>query len=114
MRLVAQEDVEADRAKRVAVEQEVDGAPKRDSVQPHWQREQLCSGELFHTAAIVPGPPCSKPGLQKPSSPTSGTKRHGTERRMAGPSGLRTITCSCCMPRRPTGTTSRPRGSSCS
>ena len=112
--LVAAENVEADRAQRVAVEQQVDGAPKLDSVQPHGQREQLCSGELSHSAAIVPGPPCCKPGLQKPSSPRSGTKRQGTERRTAGPSGLRTITCSCCTPRRPTGTTSRPRGSSCS
>src|SRR3954453_14914990 len=72
MHLVTAENVETDRAQRVAVEQEIDGAPERDSVQPHGKREQLCAGELLHTAAIVPGPPRSKPGLQKPSSPTAG------------------------------------------
>ena len=51
---------------------------------------------------------------EKPSSPTSGTNRHGTERTTAGPSGLRTTTWSSCPRRPPTGTTSRPRGSSCS
>src|SRR5262249_12718508 len=52
--------------------------------------------------------------LRKPCSPTSGTKRHGTEWTTAGPSGLRTITSSRWPHRRPTGTVRRPRGSSCS
>ena len=45
----------------------------------------------------------------KPSSPTSGTNRHGTMPRDRGPSGVRTTTSSSCAQRPPTGTTSRPR-----
>src|SRR5919197_1954889 len=51
---------------------------------------------------------------ENPSSPTSGTNRHGTEWTTAGPSGLRTITSSRWARGPPTGTTSRPPGRSCS
>src|SRR5204863_936828 len=107
--VVAAQDVEPDHAQSVTIEQHVGRTAQLDSVQLHRQREDRVSRQLLHVAAIVPGP-----GGQKPSSPTSGTKRHGTDSTIAGPSGLRTITSSRWMPKRPTGTTRRPRGSSCS
>src|SRR6185437_6060137 len=109
MHLVAAANVEADDAKRLAVEQEVDGTTELDAVQAHGHRQHLVRSQLLHVDAMVPGP-----GGQKPSSPTSGTKRQATDLRTAGPSGLRTITSSRWIPNCPTGTTRRPRGSSCS
>src|SRR3954470_20772847 len=50
----------------------------------------------------------------KPSSPTSGTNLQGTERMIAGPSGLRTTSKRSCERRRPTGIAILPPGSSCS
>src|SRR5512133_1935978 len=107
--LVAAEDVEPDHAQGLSVQQQAGRPAELDAVQPQRQREDRVSRQLLHVAAIVPGP-----GGQKPSSPTRGTKRQGTDLITAGPSGLRTITSSRWMPNRPTGTTSRPRGSSCS
>ena len=92
---------------------EVDRPAKLDAVQAHGQAQQLVSRSLPHPRRH-PARTDRTQTPQNPSSPRSGTKRHGTERRTAGPSGLRTITSRRCMPRRPTGTTSRPRGSSCS
>ena len=52
--------------------------------------------------------------LAKPSVPTRGTNRHGTEWITAGPSGLRTITSRRCARWPPIGTTNRPPWRSCS
>src|SRR5512133_1120202 len=104
---VAAAHVEADGAQSRAVEQQVDRPAELDPVQAHGQSEHLVSRKLRHALAILPGP-----GAQKPSSPTSGTKRHGTDLITAGPSGLHTITSSRWIPCRPTGTTSRPRSAS--
>src|SRR5689334_3134093 len=107
MLLVPAEDVEPDHPQRLAVEEDVHGPAQLDAVQPQPQREHLVPPKLLHPAAMVPGP-----GGQKPSSPTRGTKRQRTDLSTAGPSGLRTVTSRGCMPKRPMGTTSRPRGSS--
>ena len=97
----------------IKVEQQVDRATELDPVQPHRQGQQLVSRPLLHSRRN--GAQTDRTQTpQNPSSPRRGTKRQGTERRTAGPSGLRTITSSRCIPRLPTGTTSRPRGSSCS
>src|SRR5215204_6273981 len=57
----------------------------------------------------------ARPGHSlKPSSPTSGTNRQGTDLTTAGPSGLLTISSRRWFARPPTGTTIRPPGFSCS
>src|SRR5262249_23298936 len=109
MDAVTAEHVEPDDAERIAVEQEINRTTQLDPVQPHGHPQHLVPGQLLHVGGIVPGPTG-----QKPSSPTRGTKRQGTVLMTAGPSGLRTITSRRCIPKRPTGTTRRPRGSSCS
>src|SRR5215208_1410928 len=75
-------------------------------------RSRLRSEE--HTLDAAPDAHAHPRQARKPSFPTSGTKRHGTEWTTAGPSGLRTITSSRCARCPPTGTTSLPRGRSCS
>ncbi len=95
---VPAEHVETDDSQAVAIEEEVDRTAEQEPVQADRHREQLAAREL----------------LQNPSSPTSGTNRHATDRSTAGPSGLRTTTSSRWTPPWPTGMTRRPPGSSCS
>ena len=109
--LVTAHEIEPYHPVSVGIEEQVDRTSELDPVQTHWQTQQ----------ARLPFSPSScrrhraltdRRNAQNPSSPRRGTNRQGTERRTAGPSGLRTITSRRCIPRRPTGTTRRPRGSS--
>src|SRR5436305_4044275 len=106
MGVVAAEDVEAERAGPVAVDDQVHGPSHVDSTHANRQSEQLLGAPH--------APMVARRYSSKPSAPTSGTKRQVTEWTMAGPSGLRIATSSRWLRSVPTGTTRRPRGFSCS
>src|SRR5205823_9566834 len=113
MRLIAAEDFEADGARCLTVDQQVDRASELDPADAYWQGKQLLGAPL-HGRILAAQSGRKRVHSPNPSAPTSGTKRHGTEWINAGPSGLLTATSSRWPRALPTGTTSRPRGFSCS
>src|SRR5215203_1022944 len=104
-------------AVRVALE---DGLDRAVGAVPHPAAQAERAGSVARRGAEEDtlDPPVdanARPGhSRKPSSPTSGTKRQGTDRTTAGPSGLLTISSSRWFARPPTGTTIRPPSLSCS
>src|SRR5437763_955032 len=110
--LVAAEDVEPDCTRPLAVDEQVDWPAQLDAAHPHGKLEKILS--LFHAALLCRSVTEQTAYSPKPSAPTSGTNRQGTEWISAGPSGLRTATSRRCPRGLPTGTTSRPRGFNCS
>ena len=70
-------------------------------------------------SSLIPPPSCpdhpaANPAFRSPPHPGAGRSDKARSAGRPGPRGCGRSPRSCCTPRRPTGTTSRPRGSSCS
>ncbi len=112
MGAVATEDVEPDHAPAGKVEDQVDAAAQLDPADADRPSQKLLTVQTPHPPGSFPRGRRANGHSENPSAPRRGTKRHGTERSTAGPSGLRTTSSSRWSRRWPTGIAIRPPGAS--